>query len=766
MLAKRLLNPAVVATVVYLLLCNATGAVAEGIGGFAEYNYSLLDTKMNDANGSTKTQSTSLNQRYSLTVDKTIFPTLRFSAMGNFATTAADNEINGLSATSDSSRINANADLSYTNGVFSGGAGLSRRRETSKTNGASVPALFSDTYTTRFGWRPDDLPSLDIIYTIFDSYDENHSTRDTTASTATISSRYKPYEPLNMTYSANYTTLDSILNGFESQSLSQSLRTSYSDIFFKDRMALSSSYTISMQDTTTHNAGSSTGGGILPPTLKSIDQLYFSVTATTDNAAITPSLGGPLNQNAVTSVTGTVISDASLTPVRNNIGLKSNFSTVNIIRLPVTIGVIAGHSINAQDYTDITNAFGLNNIPTSKIKLYRSLSSDGSNWQPLPVTAIAFGLLTNPTTGVFSDGFEIRSATDIPAATLIKIEIESVQNSAINLFVQKIALAAPEVYLQDTAITSLKPGQSRSSSQVSGIFDFNLKTRLLTTPSLFYDLGFNLDHTKSDTQELTHRYTVVNGLSLNHRFSPTLSTSARVAREDSDDPTTGTRSSNSASISLSSQTLPTLTQSATYGFREESDADTSRTSHSINLSNSAELYRGISLNVSAGGNTVSDTTGTDQKSLSVTGGLSLTPHRNLSINMSASDTETWSSGPGKPETSTATKTGELTVTCNPLPAVYLFGSYNIIDQTGRKVQTAQSIGGSWSPFRGGALLLNTSYRENIDNNGNKDRTAVQSLRWNIRSGWYLDVSWLMVTTRVAAQTTDTRVFNTALRLSF
>ncbi len=756
MVTVRLIKPTITAAVICLSLNCATIAAADGIGGYAEYNYSLLDSKLNDTNGTTKTKSSSLNQRYSLALDKSLFPTLRLSATGNFETSSADNDVDSVRTTSASSRINTNADLSYTNGVFNGGTGFSKRQETAKSNGVSTPALLSDTYNVRFGWKPDDFPSLDIIYTRFNNYDENHSAIDTVASTATISSRYKPNETLDMNYSANYTALNNKLNGSESQSLGQSLRTSYSDIFFKDRVSLSSSYTIALQNTTSNNS---------TPIPKSIDQLYFAPTAISADSLTTPPLGGPLNLNSVPTVNGTVISDASLTQVRNNVGLKLNFSAVSIIRLPVVISVIAGHTISTTDYTNVTNAFGLDNVATSKIKVYQSQSSDGANWQPLPVTSITFGTMTNPTTGALTDGFEITPVTAIPSTTLIKVEIETVQNAMINFSIQKISLSVPEAYFQDTTISSLKPGQSRTSSQISGLFGMNLKTRLLTTPALFYDIGFNLDHTKSDVQAFTYRYTVVNGLNLNHRLNQTLSTSARVAREDTVSPTVGASSSNSASISFSSQTLPTLSQSATYGFREENSAGNSRTSHSMNLSNSAELYRGIYLSLGGGGSMVTNSTGLNQKSLTVTSGLNLTPHKTVSINLSASDSENWASGAGKPETSSATRTGDLTATYNPFPAIYLFGSYVINAQTNRKTQTAQSIGGSWSPFRGGALLLNTSYRENIDNSGNKDSSFVQSLRWNIRAGWYLDVSYLTSKNSVTSQKTDTQVFNAALRLS-
>ncbi len=748
-----------------LFLIIPVVAVAEGISGYAEYNYSLLDSNTTDTTGTTMTKRSSINQRYSLTLDKNVFPTLRFSVVGSFETNASDIDTNSLASTASAARINTNSDLSYSNGVFNGGGGFNRRRETSKNNGLASPTIFFDSYNARFGWRPEDFPTLDLLYSTFNNYDEHRTAQDSTTATTTLSSRYKPYETMDVSYSANYSILDSRLAGIESQSLNQSLRTAYSDTFFKERIAVSSSYNIATQNTNTRNNGGSntTGNGLVPLSQRTINQLFFATTALTDNAATTPTLGGALNLNPVSAVSDTVISSTAFTPIRNNVGIKSGFSAVNIIRMPVTISAIDGHVISPQDYADISNAFRLDNAVTSRVKAYQSSPFDGTNWKLLPAAAVSFGVLSNPLTGTPSDGFEIRLGETVPANTIIKVEIESIQSVTINAFIQKITLAGPEMYLQDT--TPLKAGQSKSSSQLSGLYNMNLKARLLNIPAIFYDAGFNLDHSQSDSQAFTYRCSVVNGLSLNHRFSSKMSASSRLSREDAVDPVAGTRSSSSASISLSAQPLPTLAQTLNYGFRQETDAGVTRQTHSANVSNSAELYRGISLSLTGGGSMSTDTTGFDQKSLTVTSGLNIQPHKNLGINLSASDSRAWSAIASKPESFSTTQTGDLSVTFNPMPNIYLFGSYTINSQTSRKTQTAQSIGGSWAPFRGGSLLLNTSYRENIDNSGNKDSTIVQSMRWNIRSGWFLDVSYLITNAATTTRTTDTQIFNTALRLS-
>ena len=770
-MTKPHLRQATIAALACLIVGTAAIASAEGISGYAEYNYSLLKSESTELSGTTRAKSSVLNQRYNLTMDKDLFTTLRFFGGASFEKNDSDNETNGVSNSGSASRIYPTADLSYSNGMFNSGLGFTRRLESVESNGISSPDLIFDSYNARFGWRPEGLPNLDILYSTFDNYDENRSSQDSTNSSLTVSSRFKPVESVDISYQANYSTVTNNLAGFESQGLNQNLRLAYNDIFFRDRFSISTSYNVATQDTKTENKG--TGSITLPPELKTIDQLFFASTATTADPAITPSFAGVNNPSQIISATDTLnnLSQASSTVIlgsgiaaaRNNIGVRSNFSAISIIRLLAAVSA-PNHTINATDYTDISNAFQLGDPANSRIRVYQSPAQDGTNWTRIPA-AITFGALVNPRNGVLSDGFEIRLPQIIPAGTFIKVEIETLRTEILsNPFIQGITLTTAEVYLQEA--TPLLAGQSRTTSQLSGLYNLNLKAKLLENPLLYYDFGFNLDHNSSDNQDLSYRYTIINGLSLNHRFSQTLSTSARLAREDAVDPLVSSRSSNNASISLSAQPLPTLTQSANYSFRQETDSNLTKNTHSLNLSNSAELYQGISFSLTAGGSLLTDTAGADQKSLSITSGLNLLPHKTLSINLSISDSRAWTSGINRPEESFNTQSGELSVNYNPLPNIYLFGAYVVNAQKGRKTQTAQSIGGSWSPFRGGAILLNTSYRENIDNSGNKDRTGVQSLRWNIRSGWYLDVSYLISTNSSLSRKTDAQAFSTSLRMSF
>lgn len=733
-------------------------AVADGISGYAEYNYSLLDSKVTDAAGITKTKSSTLNQRYNLTMDKDLFPTLRLLAGANFELDKSDNDTNGLSTTSSLMRINPNIDLTYSNGIFTGGLGFSRRQESSKSNGVSSPVLFSDSYNTRFGWKPEDLPSLDVIYSVFNNYDENHGIQDSTNTSTILSSRYKPIDTLDMNYQANYSTLNSKLVGFESQSLNQSLRVSYSEILFNDRISVNSSYNIATQDSTTK---SKTGFA---------DEL---VSKTSDYYVRTDNIIFPITlsqQHIINDLTPALIPIASVIPSNLSLTFKSSGGTatpnysdhlgMQFIDIP---------SINKVRVVvkPLYAAAGIISLPDALISLFNNTwkvfsSDNGTDWKPVP----GVGIFTRVSPFNSSDGTEaIEASFPAISARYVKIVVTPVDLARLPVQLSNQVSSVSFSRLETYATKSI-PSNGKSSSQISGLYNLNVKARLLSIPIVFYDASFNLDHTKSDTQAFTYRYTVVNGLSLNHRFNSTLSTSARLAREDTVDPAADSRSANIAGISLSSQTLPTLTQTFNYGYRQDTDAGITRKQHSLNLSNSADLYRGVSLSLSGGGSFLTDNTGADQKSLTVTTGLNMVPHKTLSINLSASDSRSWSTKADLPEIISATQTGDLSATFNPLPSIYLFGSYTINAQKNRKTQTTQSIGGSWSPFRGGALLFSTSYRENIDNSGNKNRTIVESLRWNIRSGWFLDVSYLIDMGTAASQTTDTQVFSTSLRLSF
>ena len=76
----------------------------------------------------------------------------------------------------------------------------------------------------------------------------------------------------------------------------------------------------------------------------------------------------------------------------------------------------------------------------------------------------------------------------------------------------------------------------------------------------------------------------------------------------------------------------------------------------------------------------------------------------------------------------------------PIRALYFTAGILRSSGGGSGPQTLLNFGGGFSPFTGGQLLIRFGYDENVDTLSRvRNRFFGPSLRWNIRSGTYLDV---------------------------
>jgi hypothetical protein len=222
------------------------------------------------------------------------------------------------------------------------------------------------------------------------------------------------------------------------------------------------------------------------------------------------------------------------------------------------------------------------------------------------------------------------------------------------------------------------------------------------------------------------------------------------------------------SLSLAATPLPTLGGTMNYSIRQDKTDAITKLSQGLTMSSTAELYRGVNLGLTIGGGMSSDSNGKKQQSLSTNLGVNLLPHRTMSINIGATDSENWASGgdTDSDNRSSYNRSIDATITYNPLQAVYLFGTFNMIIQSKQKIQTAQSIGGSWAPFRDGALQLNVSYRETIQADGTKETSFSNSIHLTIRPGMALDISYLISTSSGIMQNNKNQSLSSSLRANF
>lgn len=758
---------------VFFLLMALPGQVsADGISGSLEYNYGTSTSNSSDLSSSTSSKSTSFSQRYTLELSKSFTSTIRMALGANAQLNSGDSDTGGQTSHSTGSRVSPHIDLGYANGFFSGAAGFNRRIEDSKSNGVSSPTTYADSYSSRLTWMPEDFPNLNLIYSSFDNYDENRLTQDSNTTSLTFSSHYKPLQSLDLNYSGNNSTTTSRLSGFKTDSLTQGVRADYNDIFFKDRLVVSSSYNIATQNSVATNNGASTPGGgssLLPPILvnSNIDSFFLTTTRSFDSSTDKPDFSGTnFRISNPLPVDSAVISSLSIPalPDRTNLGMKFTLNqSVNIIRLLVNVTTFTpNHLFTAADNLAVATAF------FGKIKIFTS--TNGTSWAAVPnLPEITFDSFASGIAPFLpTPAFQLKLPNSIQA-NFIKVEIEPVGNIFLSDgLLQKMSVASLENFLQDQN-TIIPVGTSRSSHQVGGAYNLNLRARLWDVPTVTFDSGFDLHHTKTDSTQFAYRYALANGLSLYHVFSPTLSGSGRVSRQDDINPSDDTHnSSNSFSMSLAATPLPTLSGTLNYSARQDKSSTLSKTSQSLNMSSSAELYRGVSLGLNMGGSLSSDNTGKEQQSITSSLGVNLLPHRTMSINIGVSDQESWASGG---DTRADNKTSynrslDTTITYNPVQAIYLFGTFNYISQSQQASQTAQSVGGSWSPFRDGALQLNVSYREGIQPDGTKDKTFSNSVHLIIRPGMSLDISYLIASSNGVVQKTDNQSLSCSFRASF
>ena len=720
----------IAALLVLLLVSLPIGAFAGSISGYLEYTYGVFNTKETDVTGTSKTNSSNTNQRYSLMAENNLTNTVKLSAGGTFQKTKSWGDIDGEYTSGTAIRTTPYASLTYANNMISAGGGFNRNKLSTKQSGISNPDRYNDTSNAFLNWTPEDFPTLSLMFTNLDVYDENRTASDTNSKSYFLSSRYKPLKNLDLNYTSMYSDTTNHLLGYESSTLTQSFLTRYNEIFFDSRLALNTGYTFSTQDSELKNWGSSKAlttlvspiGGLfavvepLTGALAPNPDLIIGVTPSKPNGAnilLTTSTQPPINANPL------------------NFGMQFN-ALLNTEEQVGKIRVLVSS-------TDLTDFSGKEQLLNTSFTWEVYISNNNLDWTPVKPSTQAFTLV-DPVTGASSPGFDINfdplSGNRLQYVKVVTRQV--VLNDVNPPPLKNVSVVKLEAY----SISIIPPaGSKKTASQTSGVFDLYLRYRLMDLPLLTYDLGFNLSHRDSDTSKFEYRYTVINGLSLSHQFNQVFSSAARLSREDSVEADDSSRSSTVFGVSLSATPLPTLSHTLNFSVRQDNDPSEDKITYSLSNSNSAELYRGVSANLSLSGSMSSDSHDSEQESTTSSFSINLIPHQTLQINASASLNTSSSSGGGKPESSSVTRSGDASISFTPVPAIYLYAQISVIDENDEQLRTAKSFGGAWSPFLGGALQFTTAYSENLTDDS-RDSNFQQTIRWNIRPGSTFDIAYL------------------------
>jgi len=691
----------------------------QGVSGLLELNYSFFSTKTTDATGTTTTTTTNnFNPRVTLTVNTNIFPNLKLDAGIIVEKNISWFKTDGMTTKSDTTDLRPYINLTFNTPLYTAGIGYDRRQERVKTSGSDAVTTVNENYNAILGWRPEGLPIIDLRFTRTNLFDLKREVQDTTTDYGLLSARYT-YKNLDVRYQGTYTDTKDKLNDVETKDYLQTGRITYSDNFFNNRVSFNGSYNISYEQIDTTATGK--GGEVSFPISPFAGLSVINITANPITLDLNPAV-----------IDGNTTTSAGL-----NIGLPPLGGDTTSLR-QVGLDFLVPTQVNQLFLwvdKDLSAATNILTFFFANIQVWTS--SDNLNWTQV---------VTNPITfGPFQNRFQI----DLPAPGVttryIKVLTLPLQN------VVSGATSFPNIFITELQALVKKPAQQvkGKTTKLTHILNIDSRVRILDIPTLFYEFSYFYD--KTDPGLTT--YTVSNGLSFNQRFSSIFSGSARVARED------GTEEGKKRwayvyNASIVATPLPTLRSNLIYSGRTEEIGGNSTDNNSVFLQNTATLYKGIDVNLGGGINFSTLETGQKQRNTIVNFGTSIVPHSTTTITLTYSDTVTNQSGGGLASTSNSTRRADLSVAFRPFETLYIFTSWEILAQKGQKIQTTQNYGLNWSPFPEGTLQFNFSYNENIlSENNQKNRAITPSLRWNITSRSYLDLSYQYIRTSSKSEKT-------------
>jgi hypothetical protein len=721
-------------TLIFVLLPRLASAqgLLQGISGSLEFNYSYLTSKTTDASGNTiKTNTQTYNPRFQLDINTTIFPNLRLRAGGVAEGIISDLKIDGEDTTTKLMNFRPYIDLTLDTPLYTASLGYVRRQQKTEVTHSPSTTLINDEVYAMLGWRPEGLPSMDLQIRRRNSYDEDKSFLDIEEDFVSLNSRYQ-YKGLLLNYYGTYLQSKDDIIDLAVVQYTHAGRASYSNLFFDKRVSVSTNYNILYQETKTE----SEGNGLV-------------------SSQVFPAAGLSLVPDPPPSTLGALLPNPSLID-----GNLTASSAINI-GLPPLGGETRPRSIGLDFLnptavnqllvwvdTDLSTASGILSFFFSNINIYRS--NDNLNWFPVPVTSpITFG--------PFQNRFQINFTEVI--TRYIKVVISPLTSAVLG------AAGFPNIFVTEMQAFLNTPAADikRTFSATTHNYDLDVKTMILDNPSLFYEVYGYFNRRDPSGQQT---YTVINAFHTYHRLSEVFSGRARVAREDGKE-TDRKRFAYVYDAALTADPLRTLHNSLVLSGREEEIEGKPNNTNSLFLYNTAQLYKGIDVNLNGGVNFTKEESGEKGRNFIINFQTNIIPHRTLALGLNYNNTISRRTGGDQGSSSTYNQEVDINLSFNPVRTLNFFAFIQVIDQKGQKVQTNQNYAINWSPFPDGALQFNIAYNENLRTEDHlKERTFFPSIRYNLSKRSYLQVSYQLIRSRSDIQKIDSNLISTTLKLFF
>ncbi len=715
-------------------LMAACSSVARADGYTLQLNpgyFGSTSTTTDETGHETKIESSGVTQRYRLTLDKTLYPTLTLSAGGSLDWNMATSRTEGVTSDSDSKRWNGYGRLRGGSNFLAWSLDYDHQEQESTSSATGIPemsnAALRDTYGGSVSWRPSDLPSIDLRLTRSESHDRARASRDQTSDDALVSTRFEPVKDLDLRYSVRAARITDHLNDVRTSELANSASATWSGAYLDGRGTAYASYSVGAIQSSVSARGS---GGTVSTAQRPIAGLSV--------VEVFPAL-----PTRVTLAPNSALVDGATSA---SAGLNLGFSGTS----PTGERPLRDLGAEFADAVTPVNALYVYVDRTLPDEVAASFtwtvyqSEDNLDWTQVGGTLVAlFDPLLNR--------FEI--SIERTAARYLKVVTRPLAPSVAT------APQFSEIFVTELQLSLVVPAQEAvgRSSRLGGSLNATTKFRILEGQglSLTYDVSTLFTHS-SETSWVS--YSVTNGISASRRLARTVVTSGRLERNDSD-VGQGHLSSNRWSASLAYEPIPTLGATLLYGGQLSQTREGNSLSQTFGAAARADLYQGISTSASVTYGLGRDDTGRDSRTASAAASATITPNRYVSLAGSAGVSDTKQSGAGRPEQAEQRGLIEGSISISPFRALFVSGSVTRIFGSSIPGQTLASFAAGFSPFPGGDLQLRYTYQESIDTSGEqRTRSHGPAARWNIRRGWFLDGGYSFLDASAPAQDVSSRFY--------
>lgn len=733
-------------SLVAAILVFLRGMAMADINGSAEWSYTSSRSRETDETGlSTPTNGNSYFQRYNLFFTNNLYPQVSLNVGGTFDKTISILESPDGQSRSSIIDVLPTASLTFFNPFVTGGVGWSRRESKTDTGSASPQTFYQDTKNAFLFFRPEGLPTLNLQVTRTNRYDKEREIANDTSDTFTLASAYEAVKNLNLNYSSSVTKDTNKLSETTSTIDSQNWKASYGNRFLNNRVTFFADYIGA------HTSSEATSGhGALKLPL-----FPFSGLSTISLFSVAPP---PATLTGVTLSTNQPLIDGNLT-ASTGINIGQSVSQGGDTRFrEVGVDFVNPTSVNTLDVFVVLNQAN-QDLPAGV--------ADNFFWN----------IYTSPDNQTWTLYLSGLKANFDPFSNRFEISFPDVTTRYIMVAVQPLSVAVippPGVDVSNIFITEFQAFTTRSSTLVAGgktsssseLYDMNVRWAILNSPLLTYNMYYT--HLKSDPGSAS--YILGNSLSLSEKLSRVLTGTARVAREDGGGSLPGMgRLTYLYNAALIASPLPTLSNSLVMnGSRTESRGVTS-SNNALFLANSAALYQGIDVNLSGGVSRSSASTGIESENASINAGASITPHRNLSINLNYSTSSAVSSMNGIESPHSRTQTVSAGATFKPVETVYLVSSINESSGNNTPRQTSRNFSASWAPLSSGTLQIGVTYAEDQQSSGAGDsfgRAKSAGATWRVGPRMFLNGSYIITKSESPSLISESTSMSVDLTITF